>query len=224
MRKKPHLQIGQKGKGAGKVKRKRQQRPQQPYGPPSMPTNAPSVGAMPKAPPEVPNFLPNTPGFERAQTDINDARLAADTAYSTQSQMIPAQFNLGMARLDTDKGYATEALNEDLAERGIFDSSHRPYLYGRDVATPFGRGAQDLAFDAANAYSGLASQYGNDLLGGARSLYDAYLQRAADAYQAQPLSLPTGGYNLPPLPSFSPIYEPSRRAGKTRRKRKKGKK
>lgn len=229
-RRQPHTEIGQSGRGTGRRNRTRARRYQSPYAPtpPQMPqglpeTNPPNLGGMPAPPPAVPNFLPNTPGFEHAQTGINDANMAAATRYSTGSQMVPAQFNLGMARLDTDQGYAENALSEDLAGRGIFDSSWRPYLYGQQISTPFGRARQDLALGAAGQYADLGSQYGDSLLQGNQALFDAYQQRASDAFQAQPLGLPIGGYDVPPLPSFSPVYEPSRRArrggGRTRSRR-----
>lgn len=222
--KKPHTQIGQKGKGKGRLKPKKPKYPKGPpptgpKPPPGLPkTNPPEFMPFPNMPDAPPNFLPNTPGFEHAQTDINDQLMAAMTAYSTGGRMIPAVGGLSLARLGTDEGFARDRLMEDLAGRGITGSSDANYLMNRDVQVPFGRGRQDIGLNMAGQYADLGSQYGGSLLSGQRSLYDALNQRANDAYSAGPLGSSLGHYQVPGLPDFTPIYNPPARGGKTRPK------
>lgn len=193
VRNKPHTQIGQRGKGKGR----RKPRKTGPYRTAGLPLE---VGQFPKSPPPIPNFLPNTAAFEHAQTGANDALSRAGSQYNIETGLIAPQMNLAAGRLKTDMGVAKQYLDEDLAARGIYDSSHRPQLYKQDIATPFGRAFQDLALGAAGQYANAGMGFGESLLGHNRSMFDAYNQRADDAFAMAPLSVPTGGYNLPHLP------------------------
>lgn len=181
-------------------------------------------GAFPAAPPQVPNFLPMTPGYEAAYRGANDQLAGAEGAYAASGALIPAQIAQQRARLDTDQNVATDRLKEQLAERGIYtpygagSTAAAPQmadspagggvgeaLYNRQVATPFGRSRQDLGGAAADAYQGRALEYGGAQLGFNQAMFDALLGRAGDAFEAMPLSLPIGGYELPEMagPSFS---------------------
>lgn len=222
MMQKPHLQIGQKGKGKGKKKGKKNQ--PKPYVPGPLPTQMPEVGGFPQQGNPGPGFLPPTPQSVLGQYGANDAQAQAANAYTKGSQLVPAQYNLGMARLNTDKGYATNSLNEDLAGRGIFDSSWRPYLYGKDIATPYGRAAQDLALGAAGQYEDLASGYGGALLDAQRQRFGTYAQNAQDAFSQNLLGANVGQYQAPNQPGFVPSYAPKGKPRPKGKKKKKGKK
>lgn len=230
-RQKPHLQIGQKGKGRGRPKPRRQPD----YQTPGLPLQ---VGQFPSNPPGIPNFLPNTAAFEHGQTLANDALAQAGQRYSTTTGLIGPQLELQQARLNTDMGVATDRLKEDLAARGVYTAKNAEgnyggaspagggigqSLYGRNVATPFGRAQQDLASSAAQAYGNASQQYAEDLLGYNQQMYDLYNQRAYDAYEMSPLSMPIGGYDLPNLPGPM-MTQPLRgrtRPNKKRRNRRK---
>lgn len=216
IRRKPHTQIGQKGKGRGRPKGPgagggRSIRPQrQPtYQTPGLPLE---VGQFPTNPPAVPNFLPNTAAFERGQSIANDALALAGQQYTTTTGLIGPQLEMQRARLGTDMGVATDRLKEDLAGRGVY-SAGRPgdtmtpagagigaSLYGRNVATPFGRAEQDLASGAAQQYSDAAMRYAESQLGYGREMNDLYNQRAYDAYDMGLMSMPIGGYEVPDMP------------------------
>jgi hypothetical protein len=229
-RRKPHMQIGQKGKGTGRPKPRRQPD----FKTPGLPLQ---VGQFPANPPSVPNFLPNTAAFEHGQTLANDARAQAGQRYSTATGLIGPQMEMQKARLDTDQRVATDRLKENLAERGVYTSRDAggnyadtptnagfgigQQLYGRDIATPFGRAHQDLASRAAEAYGNASQQYAEDLLGYQQNMFDLYNQRAYDAYEMQPLSMPIGGYNLPDMPGPM-MTQPIRGRTRPNRNRKPG--
>lgn len=181
-------------------------------------------GAFPAAPPQVPNFLPMTPGYEAAYRGANDQLAAAEGAYAASGSMIPAQVGLEQARLRTDQDVATDRLKEELAGRGVYtpfaaESTARDpryatnpggggvggALYDRRVATPFGRETQDLGSRAAQAYQDRSLGYGQAQLGFNQDMYEALLGRSRDAFEAMPLTLPIGGYELPAMagPTFS---------------------
>ena len=220
------------GGGGGKKKPKKPKRPNKPknapaYNPPDITTNMPNFMSFPEAPPAAPNFLPNTPGFEAAQGMFNDQMLAAGTAYNTQRNNLGAQYGLQSSRLDTDLGIARDRELANQAGRGVYTSGFSPVLMQQNVSTPFGRQYQDLASATEQGYANLASQYGDTQRQLQENLYDAYLQRANDAYQAEPLGFPIGGYDLPNLPEFSPIYNPTgppKKPNKGKKKKKMGKK
>lgn len=219
----PHYQLGQKGKGKRRPKRQGGLRPGATT---SAFQNPGGVGQFPNVPPKVPNFLPNTPGMEAGWRNANDALSQAEGQYAVGQEMIPAQYNLQKARIDTDQGVATNRLNEDLAGRGVFTGKNAAgtyggtspsgggigeTLYGRNVATPFGRQRQDLADATAGAYNDLYSQYGGANLGYNMDMYNNYLSGADEAYQLAPMGLSTGGYNVPgldaPFFSFPPMNQ-----------------
>jgi hypothetical protein len=181
-------------------------------------------GLFPKQPPTPPNFLPMTPGYEAAYRGANDQLAAAEGSYAASGAMIPAQLQQAQARLRTDQDVATDRLKEQLAARGIYTPYSAEHtiddprystspagggvgqaLYNRSVATPYGREFQDLGAAGAQAYQDRSQQYGGAQLGFNQAMLEALLGRAGDAFEAQPLSLPIGGYELPqmPGPSFS---------------------
>jgi hypothetical protein len=230
----PHNQIGQKGKGGGQQRPRPGGGGNGPggqqlgFGGPATPGaaqsgGAGSVGQFPTLPPAPPNFLPNTPGFEQAQGQANDQLAAAEGQYAQGKTMIGAQLGLQGARLNTDQDVATSRQREDLAGRGIFtpygagSTMAKPQmatspggggvgesLYNRNVATPFGRQRQDLGAAGAGAYGDLSQQYGQAQLRNSQDMYQAYLQRANDAYGAMPLSAQMGEYDVPDM--ANPIF------------------
>jgi hypothetical protein len=161
-----------------------------------------------------------TPGFERSQRGANDALTAAEGQYAVSSGLVAPQLNLQQQRLKTDMGVAANRLDENLAERGVFSGGIRPQMYDREIATPFGRQFQDLALGAAGQYADIANQYGGAQLGYNQQIMDALQQRAADVYQAQPLGMPIGGYQLPhlPTPTFQYPATAPKPAGRRRRR------
>jgi hypothetical protein len=246
----PHNQIGQQGQGTGRPKN-----PQLNFGPsgggaaagvpgaPGAPTGQPNmgtVGGFPAMPKRPPNFLPMTPGFEHAAGQAGDAMSAAEGAYAQGKTMIGAQLGLQNARLNTDQGVATNQLNENLAGRGVYTPKNAQggygstspsgggigqALYGRNVATPFGRQRQDLASSGAAAYGDLAGAYGQAQMGYNQSMYNALGQRANDAYAAMPLNAQMGEYGVPDManPMFSAAPGGPARPGRTRPRKNKGK-
>jgi hypothetical protein len=189
--------------------------PAKPKGPKKLPFKpAPGLMNFPSMPPQGAPFLPMTQGFESAQRGANDALSQIEGQFAEGQAMIPAQLALEQQRLATDQDVATQRLKEQLAERGVFtpygasgDLSSAPAgggigesLYGRDVATPFGRAGQDLASSGAQAYQDLYRSYGLGQLGYNQSIMEALLQRAQDAQEQGSLGLGVGGYELPGLP------------------------
>lgn len=224
-RTKPHTQIGQKGKGTGRPKPRNTPN----YGTAGLPIQA---GQFPKFPPQIPNFLPDTSAFEAGQGRANDALSAAGSQYGISTGLIGPQYDLAKARLDTDQRVATDRLKENLAERGVYTPfgangmATNPggggigeTMYARQVATPFGRQYQDLAANASGQYADAANQYGAAQLGYNQQMGDLYNQRAEDAFNLMPLSVPTGGYQLPhrPGPMLTTNYS-VKGGGKTRPK------
>lgn len=207
VKRKPHTQIGQKGKGKNKPK------PITPFPTGGLPFGA---GQMPKPPPQMGGFLPSTPSFVRGQSTINDMRSAADSQYGIQTGMIKPQLDLQLARLDTDQGLAGRRLDENMAERGVFTSGFRPTLYQEQIATPFGRQRQDLASAAANAYGDISGQYGNALLGAGQQEFNLFNDTAQETASQPYLGFNLSGYSVPnqPGPMFS--SPPPKGGGKTR--------
>ncbi len=190
------------------------------FGLPQPPFPSPGVGGMPQLPPTPPAFLPATPGFEAARRSANDQLTGAEGQYAMGQIMTPAQLGLENQRLTTDMGFATNRLNEDLANRGVYTAKNAAGTYGNvspagggigqslyteHVATPFGRQFQDLASQGAQSYGDLASNMAGAQLGYNQNLFTGLLGAGQEAFQAQPLSLPIGGYNVPNManPSFT---------------------
>ena len=218
------MQLGQKGKGAGKKKPRTGGRNPGATGP----GLAGGVGQFPNTPPQSPAFLPNTPGYEQRWRGANDQLSQAEGAYAVGQEMIPSQYGLQKSRLDTDMGVATDRLKEDLAGRGVYTAKNAQGTYGgtspagggigqtaytQKVATPFGRQYQDLADSAANAYNQMYQDYAGANLGYNMNQYDNYLQTADEAYNMAPMGLSSGGYNVPGMDSpyypFAPQGRPT---------------
>ncbi len=211
IKRKPHTQVGQKGKGTGRPK----PRTVPPFPTGGLPFQA---GQMPQAPPQIPNFLPSTPSFARGQSTINDARSQAQSRYDMTTGMIKPQLDLGLARLDTDQGLATRRLDENMAERGVFTSGFRPTLYQEQIATPFGRQRQDLADAAARQYAGASMDFGDANVGFGQDEFNLYNDTAQETASQPYLGFDIGGYQLPnqPGPYFS---SPQPGGGRTRPRR-----
>jgi len=161
-----------------------------------------------------PNFLPNTPGWEAARASASGNLLGAQTEYNNQNQMIPAQLGLQTARLDTDRGLATQRVDENLANRGLITSGLRAKAQEQQVGIPFGRQYQDLGLGAAGGYANAASQWGGANLGYNQDIFNSLLDRANTAYQAQPLGMSVGQYSAPDMPAFQPYYPPQQGGGR----------
>lgn len=208
---KPHMQFGQKGKGGGVKKGGGNKLKGFGGGMPGV-MGFPQEGNTPQ------NFLPNTPGYESSMRGLNDQMAGADTAYSVANQMIPATTGLQTSRLDTDQAYARNQVDEDLAERGLITSGIRGQMQQKHVSIPYGRQYQDVGLDAAGQYADNASQYGQANLGYDQGQIQALLQRAQDAYGAQPLGASYGTYKAEQMPGFWNTY------GNTNKKKKNKKK
>lgn len=193
MKRKPHTQIGQKGKGAGKPK----PGPQPPFQTGGLPFQA---GQMPKPAPQIPNFLPSTPSFVRGQSSINDARSQAENRFGIETGMIKPQMDLDYARLDTDQALAGRRLDENMAERGVFTSGFRPKLYQEQVATPFGRQRQDVASQGAQRYADASLGYGDTLAALGGQEFNLYNDTAQETASQPYLGFDLGGYNVPNQP------------------------
>lgn len=140
--------------------------------------------------PAMGSILPMTPGFEASR------RGAADSLYGELGQneylrqLIPGSINMFKARQGTDIGYETGLLNQDLAGRGIYDSSVRPYLQMRDITVPHERASQEFALSIQEQLNQLANADAEARLGYNQTLYEAMLDRAGDVAQNMPLGLP----------------------------------
>jgi hypothetical protein len=208
VKRKPHTQIGQKGKGSNKPK----PRPQPPLQTGGLPFQA---GQMPKPPPQIGNFLPSTPSFARGQSTINDARSQAQNRFDITTGMIKPQMDLDYARLDTDQALAGRRLDENMAERGVFTSGFRPKLYQEQVATPFGRQRQDIASRGAQQYADASLGYGDALVGLGGQEFNLFNDTAQETASQPYLGFDLGGYQVPnqPGPYFS---SPQPGGGRTR--------
>lgn len=200
----------------------------QPFGP------SPGVGGMPQFGNAGAPFLPMTSGFESRQRGLNDQLTGAEGQYAMGQIMTPAQLGMQQQRLSTDMGVATDRLKEDLAGRGVFTAKNAAggyggtspagggigeSLYGRHVATPFGRQFQDLADQGANAYATQAGNLAGAQLGYNQGQMENYLQTADEAMQWQPLSANYGSYNVPDQTNQSFTYAPEKPYGRQRPRR-----
>lgn len=231
----PSGQIGGKPGGGGKPGNRR------PRGAPNkgLPNMPPGVGGgvgqMPQMPTPPANFLPMTPGYEQDWRGLNDQLSAAEGQFAQGQAMLPAMYNQQNVRLQNDQNVATDKLKEDLAARGIYTAKNAAgeyggtspagggvgeSLYGRNVATPYGREFQDLAAQQAGAYQDLYGQYAGANLGYAQGINQALLNRANEAYELDPMGLANSGYEVPdmadPYFPFAPTGRPTTGARKRR--------
>lgn len=202
------------------------------------------VGEFPQGNQAMDPFLPMTPGYEQDWRGLNDNLSAAEGQFAQGQTMLPAQYNLAKTRLATDQGVETDRLKEDLAGRGVYTAKNAAgtyggtsptgggvgeSLYGRKIATPFGRAQQDLAAQQAGSYQGLYGDYAGANLGYAQGNNQAILNQANEAMELSPMGLNTSGYNTPdiaaPYYPFAPQRRPQGPAGRrrpTNRNKKKG--
>lgn len=137
----------------------------------------------------VSNFLPESPESESARRQVEDQLAATLSQIGVAREQIAPMVNLMSARFNTDETNATNTLNEDAAERGIFNSGVRQTLQTRDIGTPIGRGRQDLANEASSQYSQLASDEGQAYLDYNQALMQILLSLASQQAANQPLAL-----------------------------------
>jgi hypothetical protein len=152
---------------------------------------APGGGlGFPQTPAAPPSFLPMTPQYEAGRRSADDQLMQQLQGYQNQQNLVAPAVNLQTNRLMTDQGYAGQKLNEDLANRGLYQSGVNPYLYERDISIPYGRAYQDLALGAGQQYGNLMGQTGEAYGDYGSALTELMLNRAAQAAQQLPLSLP----------------------------------
>lgn len=197
------------------------------------------VGEFPKYPEQQDDFLPMTPGYEQDWRGLNDQLGAAESEFAQGQAMLPAVYNLANTRLQNDQTVATDRLNEDLAARGVYTAKNAAggyggtspsgggvgeTMYGRNVATPFGRQFQDLAADQANAYQNLYGTYAGANLGYNQGINEALLNRANEAYELDPMGLANSGYSVPDMANPYFPFAPQNRPGGGGKKKKNNKK
>jgi len=152
---------------------------------------------FPPMPQRPPNFLPMTPQFEAAQRGANDQYSAQMMNLTNQQGLIDPAIQLQMSRMGTDVGYAKSGLQEDLANRGMYQSGSYPYLYQRDIGIPYGRNVQDMLLGAAGQYGDIAGGMGQAGLGYNQQMMEALLNRAAQVAAEPPMASPQFGYRPP---------------------------
>jgi hypothetical protein len=176
-----------------------------------IPRSTLDYAGFPQAPANPPRpFMPMTPQYEAMRRGASDQLSAAQSGVRTSLMQVQPQLQQGLARLGTDRAYASRSLDEDLAERGMFTSGIRSDLQTRDVAIPFGRQEQDMGAAAAAQYADLYSQLMGAGLGYNQTLMEGLLDRASQLYENPTLSTPQYGYNLPAQPGFEGPNEPDR--------------
>jgi hypothetical protein len=187
---------------------------------------------FPNTPPAPPNFLPMTPQYEAGRRQADDAMLQQLQSIQNQQNLVDPTTQLQQNRLTTDQGYAGQKLDEQLAERGLYQSGVNPYLYQRDISIPYGRAYQDLALGAGQQYGDLSQQEGGVYGNYNAALTELLLNRAAQAAQQLPLSLPqfyppqgVAPYGTVPTPRHKPTQPKGRpKGGKPKGRPKGGKK
>lgn len=168
--------------------------------PPPQAGNVPQHGTDVQVPPPqnvAADFAPLTPQFEAGRRGLDDQYSATMQALINAQNQIQPNVDLQNARMNTDQGYANRSLDEQLSERGIFQSGINPTLRQRDIQIPFGRQRQDLALGADAQYADLASQMDAAALAYNSGLAELQLNNAADAFASQPLNVPMYSQNGP---------------------------
>ena len=147
------------------------------------------------------NFLPMTPQFEAGRRGLDDEFMSGQTSILNQRNMIDPLYKQQLARMDTDQGFATNSLKENLADRGIYNdlsmmNTPSQYLYNQNIQIPYGRERSDLATAASGAYGQSAEALSGLNLQHNQGLAELLLNRAADAAANIPGNVPqysTGG-------------------------------
>lgn len=120
----------------------------------------------------------SSPYYEAASRSANDALSAALAELLVKEQLIGPEADVARQRINTDLPYAIQGVNENMAERGIFNSTVRPYTMLRDVFIPVERGRQDIAFDVAGRLSDIAAARAQAYLGYDQTMSEAALEAA----------------------------------------------
>lgn len=137
-----------------------------------------------------PDFLPMTPQFEAGRRGLDDQYQANKMNIINQRDLVMPQYQQAKARLDTNKGYDTSRLNENVNERGLYDSGIRSQLMTRDVNLPYGRQFSDLATNAAAQMAGYNTQLADADLAYNQGMAELLLNRAADSASNIPMNVP----------------------------------
>ena len=177
---------------------------------------ASSNAYFPAPQPAPPAFMPHMPEYEAGLRGLQSQYMLGQQGLQNQLNMVAPQANLALQRLGTDKGYATNAHNEGMALRGLWDSSVNPYLLQRDVQIPYGRQEQDIGLWGAGQYGDLYSQLGQLGLGNYQGWNELLLNNIANAVQNMP-------YNVPQYSQGQRALGPCGRRRKPKKKNKKSK-
>lgn len=151
-----------------------------------------------------------TPQYEADQRGADYALSGTLQGIQNQQNLIDPMTQLMTSRLQTDQGYDYQRLMEDMANRGLVGSGPQAQLYQRDIGIPYGREYQDLALGAGQQYSDLMGQTSGAHSDYNSAMIEALLNRAAQAAQDMPLSLPS---------TYPPKNEPPKKNNRAARRR-----
>lgn len=179
----PYLNVYKQGPRPRRIRRPK------PIQPPGTYPGYPPV-TFPPVPKEPPPFAPFTPIFEELQRGVQDNLAGVMSRIRGAGAQIGPQVDLMRSRLATQKDYQTQRLNEEMAERGLYESGIRPQLYQRDIYIPYERALQDLALEASRARAGLAEEAGAAQLEASQGMMDAYMQNIQSLMEMMPLMVP----------------------------------
>lgn len=139
--------------------------------------------------------LPLTPEYEAQMRLIEDQLSASLASIGVAREQIAPMVKLMMERMGTQQGIDTEALQEGLVDRGIYDSGTTTRDWSR-LNADYARQAQDLGLQSAQQYSDLAAQEGQAYLNYQQQMIEALIQRAIDAAQNVPLGIDQTSYAI----------------------------
>ena len=149
-------------------------------------------GGMPNQglPGNLQNFLPMTPEYIGAQRGAEDQLANSLAGLAYQRAQIPGAINMFGARQGTDIGYEKDALMENMAGRGVVDSTIPGYTSMRDITIPHERNQQDFQLGIQDQLNQLSMGEGQAKLGYNQTLMEALLNRGDEVAQTMPLGLP----------------------------------
>lgn len=184
--------------------------------PPSAATATPQKSPPAGFPPPQgapPAFMPYMPSYEAGLRGLEDQYAQQRMGILNQLNLIQPQYNLQSARMNTDKGYANQQLDENLVGRGMFDSGSNAYLRNRDIDVPYGRQAQDLSQWAGSQAASLQAALGQTDLGYYQGMAELLLNNASDAASNMPMNVPqfSQGYTGKPPRRNKPRNKPGRK-------------
>lgn len=146
----------------------------------------------PQRPPD--SFMPYGPEYEQGRRALEDAYQGQMQGITNQMNLLGPQMQQSMQRLSTNRQYATGAHQEDMAERGLVNSTVNPYTYTEQVANPYGRASQDLVANYQSTLGDLLNQQNQAALTYNQGLAELGLGNANWVWQNQPYNLPQYSY------------------------------